>query len=170
MTINERAKAEGFEVIRLKLGGDQIPGWLHVENYAEPLDATPGSIDQILCTGVVQTMPRWMVVNLLRDWYDKLRVQGLLAIEMPDLDKAILLRERQSAGDLIATPLGYLNVGQWALYGDQWEGSIGNQYVWTVREFVQELNKAGFYVKEASHDAKFNRKGLDMWVVAERVA
>lgn len=104
MTINERAKAEGFEIIRLKLGGDQIPGWLHVENYAEPLDATPGSIDQILCTGVVQTMPRWLVVNLLRDWYDKLRVQGLLAIEMPDLDKAILLRERQSAGDLIATP------------------------------------------------------------------
>lgn len=167
MTINERAAAEGVQMIRVKLGGDPIPGWMLVDNYMQLLDAQDGTIDQILAVGVVQTMPRWMTVKLLRNWFAKLRPTGLLAIEMPDMDKAIIYLKRDES---IQTPLGFLNIGQWALYGEQWEGGVPNQYVWTAREFVRELNAAGFYMKEANHDAKFNRKGLDMWVVAERVA
>jgi hypothetical protein len=169
MNINEQAKSQGMDVIRLKLGGDPMHGWLLVENYQDVLDARDGTIDQILCVGTVQTMPRWLVVNLLPVWYAKLRPQGLLAIEMPDLDRAVTLYEKGGDAPLIDTQSGPVNIGKLALFGEQWFGGVPNQYLWTVSEFVKEMNNAGFFIREASHDAKFHRKGLDMWVIGEKI-
>lgn len=170
MNINDRAKEQGIEVIRLKMGGEPMYGWMLIENYQDVLDARDGTIDQILCVGTIQTMPRWLTVNLLPLWYSKLRPQGLLAVEMPDLDRAIAFYEKASLAPSIETKDGLVNIGKWALYGEQWFGGASHQYLWTVSEFIKEMNAAGFFIREASHDAKFTRKGLDMWVIGEKLS
>lgn len=155
--------------LRIKLGGDPIDGWVHVKDVQEPLEYQNGTVDQMLAVHVVQRMTRWQTIAKMKHWYDKLSDRGLLAIEMPDRDKAFALHALGNSGPHVETPLGPMNVGTLAIYGCQIEPDEGNRYLWSVSEFLKIANDVGFFVREASHDAKFNRKGLDMWFIGEKI-
>jgi predicted SAM-dependent methyltransferase len=117
---------------------------------------------------VIEHFTRWQTTDNLRHWKSKLREGGLLLVEMPDLDKCIEWYLRGRDAPHINTKIGPQNMGKTQFYGNQWDriDYETHRYVWTVTEFLRELNAAGFVVKEAGHDAKFHQKGRDMWVVA----
>lgn len=158
-----------MKIVRIKIGGESLEGW-ETYPFDVPLPYDDNSIDQILLADTFQRMNRWQAISLMPYWFAKLRPNGLLAIETPDRDKAIDIHLKSSAGPQVMTKLGWMNVGTLALYGCQVEPDEGNRYLWTVSEILKELNAAGFFIREASHDAQFNRKGLDMWIIAEKLA
>lgn len=192
MIINDYAQAKGLAPLKLNLGcgGRPLPGWVNIDKYDyNPADTSrtgsvydvkadicdlpvkDESVDQILLVHVVEHFPRWQTIDNLKHWVAKLRPGGLLIVEMPDLDKCIEWYLKGRSAPHIQTPIGLQNMGRTQFYGNQWDrlDYETHRYVWTVTEFIRELNHAGFWIKEASHDAKYHQKGRDMWVVAEKI-
>lgn len=189
MIINDFATQHKLAPLKLHLGcgARKLPGWVNIDKFDyDPADTSrtgsdydiqadicdlpvrDGTVDQILLVHVVEHFTRWQTIDNLRHWKSKLREGGLLLVEMPDLDKCIEWYLRGRDAPHIDTKIGPQNMGKTQFYGNQWDrlDYETHRYVWTVSEFLRELNAAGFVVKEASHDAKFHQKGRDMWVVA----
>lgn len=192
MKINDYARERNINPIRLNLGcgGRLFDGWINIDKYphnpadtargaGEPdiyadicdLPVLDGTVDQIMLVHVVEHFTRWQTIDNLKHWACKLRDRGLLIVEMPDLDKCIEWYLKGKEAPHIDTAIGKQNMGKTQFYGNQWDrlDYETHRYVWTVSEFIRELNRAGFWIKEASHDARFHQKGRDMWVVAEKV-
>lgn len=189
MIINDFAAQHKLAPLKLHLGcgARKLPGWVNIDKFDyDPADTSrtgsdydiqadicdlpvrDGTVDQILLVHVVEHFTRWKTIDNLRHWKSKLREGGLLLVEMPDLDKCIEWYLRGRDAPHIDTKIGPQNMGKTQFYGNQWDrlDYETHRYVWTVSEFLRELNAAGFVVKEASHDAKFHQKGRDMWIVA----
>jgi predicted SAM-dependent methyltransferase len=82
--------------IRLNLGcgRDRRSGYVNVDAYVPAVDARmslghlgfrPGTVDEILCSHVLEHFGKHEVPDLLRSWRDVLRPGGTLTVIVPDL-------------------------------------------------------------------------------------
>jgi predicted SAM-dependent methyltransferase len=124
------------ERLHLGCGRHYWPGFINI-------DATCGDIqtdirtlsgyqaDEIHAIHVIEHLPRWEVPQILKVWAANLKPGGLLALECPDLDKALT---RDRAGLLMA------------LYGDQSYESPLMTHMWcySAEELRNLCIEAGF--------------------------
>ncbi|SCM72509.1 methyltransferase domain-containing protein [Desulfovibrio sp. 86] len=186
-SINSYARRKGMGEINLHLGcgGENIEGWINIDNYDYEgrdtsrsgacydlkmdicaLDAADDSVDRILLVHVLEHFTRWAAIDLLAQFHRLLRPEGLLLMEHPDLDACIKMYLEGQAS--IATPLGALNLGFSQFYGNQWDrlDYETHRYVWTKNEMASELIKAGFEILVLDNQAKFHVPERDMRVIA----
>lgn len=190
-TINRFAQELGLRQVKLHLGcgGVKLKDWINIDNFEfcendtsrsganydikmdiRRLEVLDESVDAILSVHVVEHFVRWEAVEMIDHWYRKLKPNGLLVTEMPDLDKCIEIYRRGVNAPTIDTPLGPINIGRTQFYGNQWSALDyeTHRYVWTIAEFCEALKQAGFEILESHHEAKFHVPGRDMFVVAKK--
>jgi hypothetical protein len=191
MNINSYAETNNIKTISLNLGcgGRPLKGWINVDNYdyeandssrsgshydikmdIRDLDVEDNTCSNILLVHVLEHFVRWEALQMLTMYFQKLHPTGKLIIEMPDLDKCIEWYLAGEKAPHMNTPIGPMNMGLTQFYGNQWDklDYETHRYVWRIQELCHELNKIGFKIVEATHDAKFHQKGRDMFVVAEK--
>ena len=189
--INHYAAENKLEKIRLNLGcgGRPLKGWVNVDFFdyegndssrsgsfydvkmdITSLDVEDGTVHEILLVHVIEHFTRWTTLKMLSHYFEKLSAGGRIIVEMPDLDRCIKLYLQGKSAPHMNTPLGPMNMGRTQFYGNQWDclDYETHRYVWTLTEFCAELEKSGFKIISATHDAQFHLKGRDMFVVAEK--
>ena len=186
--INSYAQINQLSEVKLNLGsgGRPLKGWINIDNYdyeegdtsrsgseydikmdIRQLDVDDESVDAILMVHVVEHFVRWQFMDLLDMCHAKLKKGGQFIIETPDLDKCIEWYLRGRDAPHIKTPLGPMNMGKTQFYGNQWSrlDYETHRYVWTLGEMVGVLQRRGFEIVQANHEALFHKKGRDMFVV-----
>jgi len=189
--INKYAKDKNLKSINLHLGcgGNYWQGWINIDNYdfdpkdtsrsgsnydikmdIRNLEVKDSTVDKISLIHTIEHFVRWETVNLLSDFYSKLKPGGQLIIEMPDLDKCIEWYLKGKGAPHMNTPLGELNMGFTQFYGNQWSeiDFETHRYVWTKSEFSKVLSDCGFIVKEIHNERSTHQKGRDMYVLAQK--
>ena len=189
MRINDYAKQNNLTCINLHLGcgGENIPGWINIDNYEyDPkdtsrsgskydikmdirnLDVEDGTVDKIMLIHTIEHFVRWETLKLLSHFYNKLKVGGQLIIEMPDLDKCIEWYLKGKDAKHIDTPLGKLNMGFTQFYGNQWNeiDFETHRYVWTKSEINYVLKDIGYSIQELHNDKSTHQKDRDMFILA----
>ena len=189
--INTFAKENKFDEIKLNLGsgGRPLQGWINIDNFdyekndtsrsgsiydikmdIRELDVDDKSIDEILLVHVIEHFVRWESISMLKNYYQKLKPNGKLIVEMPDLDRCIswYLRDRYTPS--MQTPNGKMNMGLTQFYGNQWNelDYETHRYVWRLDEFTTVLEDIGFKIENADFNAKFHQKERDMLVIARK--
>lgn len=189
MKINDYAKDKKLKSINLHLGcgGNNWPKWINIDNYdydpkdtsrsgshydikmdIRKLDVKDSTVDKIALVHTIEHFVRWETLNLLSHFYQKLKKNGELIVEMPDLDKCIEWYLKGASARHMQTPLGNLNMGFTQFYGNQWSeiDFETHRYVWTKDEFSKVLTDLGFTVKEIHNEKSTHEKGRDMFVRA----
>ena len=189
MKINDYAKDKKLKSINLHLGcgGNNWPKWINIDNYDyDPkdtsrsgshydikmdiriLDVEDNTVDKIALVHTIEHFVRWETLNLLSHFYQKLKKNGELIVEMPDLDKCIEWYLKGESARHMQTPLGNLNMGFTQFYGNQWSeiDFETHRYVWTKNEFSKVLTDLGFTVKEIHNEKSTHEKDRDMFVRA----
>lgn len=189
--INTYAKENGISEIKLNLGsgGRPLKGFINIDNYdyekndssrsgsvydvkmdIRNLDCLDGSVHTILLVHVIEHFTRWETIRMLKHYYQKLSLGGMLIVEMPDLDKCIEWYLKGKDAPHMKTPIGIMNMGLTQFYGNQWDelDYETHRYVWRLPEFVGVIQGLGFEVLSANWDAKFHKAGRDMFVVGRK--
>jgi predicted SAM-dependent methyltransferase len=189
--INEYALTNNITEINLNLGsgGRPIENWINIDNYdyekndtsrsdsiydikmdIRNLDVQDGTVNKIILVHVIEHFVRWETIKMIKHYYNKIKKDGLLIVEMPDLDKCIQWYLNGKNAPHMQTPLGIMNMGRTQFYGNQWNelDYETHRYVWDMQEFCTELIRCGFKIIQANHDALFHQKGRDMFIVAAK--
>jgi len=189
--INLYAAEKGISDIKLNLGsgGRPLKGFINIDNYdyekndssrsdsiydlkmdIRSLDCLDGCIHTILLVHVIEHFTRWETIRMLKHYYQKLVVGGLLIVEMPDLDKCIEWYLKGKEAPHMNTPIGIMNMGLTQFYGNQWDelDYETHRYVWRLQEFIAIIQELQFEVLSANWDAKFHKAGRDMFVVGRK--
>lgn len=128
------------------------------------------SVVEIAIIHVLEHFYRWEVLKLISVFHKLLRKNGILWIEMPDLDRCIewyVKAGSRFSGKTTSTPLGRLNKGFTQLYGNQWdelEYEV-HKYVWSREEIVEVL-KPLFNIELIHNKPQYHMKDRDMQVIA----
>jgi len=189
--INDYAITKNLSEINLNLGsgGRPLDNWINIDNYdyekndtsrsdsiydikmdIRKLDVEDGTVNKILLVHVIEHFVRWETLKMINHYFKKLKNNGLLIVEMPDLDQCIKWYLQGENAPHMQTPLGLMNMGKTQFYGNQWNelDYETHRYVWNIQEFCTELNNCGFKIIQANHEAVFHQKGRDMFVLAEK--
>lgn len=190
--VNEFAGDKQFNEIKLNLGSGGRPfhGWINIDNFdyenndssrsdsiydikmdIRALDVEDSTVESIMLVHVLEHFVRWETVEMLQHYHKKLRSNGKLIVEMPDLDKCIEWYLRGKNAPHMKTPNGTLNMGFTQFYGNQWDklDYETHRYVWRIDEFCALLNTIGYEIIRADHNAIFHKKGRDMLVIAKKI-
>lgn len=190
-TINEFAAQNHLFEINLNLGcgGRDFANWINVDNFEyeyndssrsgsnydikmdiRELNVAHNTVSRIMLIHVLEHFVRWECIEMLKHYYTKLRPSGSLIVEMPDLDRCILWYLKGQEAPHMNTSIGRLNMGKTQFYGNQWDrlDYETHRYVWTLKEFTQELKQIGYNVISANHEALFHQQDRDMFVVARK--
>lgn len=189
--INIYASNNQLQKVRLNLGcgGRPIKGWINIDNFdyekndssrsgsvydikmdIRNLDVEDSSVDEILLVHVIEHFVRWETIKMLKHYFRKLKKDGRIIVEMPDLDRCIAWYIKDRDAPMINTPLGTMNMGLTQFYGNQWDelDYETHRYVWRLDEFIGTLKEIGFSIESASHQAIFHQKDRDMFVIATK--
>jgi len=189
--INLYAAEKGISEIKLNLGsgGRPLKEFINIDNYdyenndssrsgsiydikmdIRSLDCLDSSIHTILLVHVIEHFTRWETIRMLKHYYAKLAIGGLLMVEMPDLDKCIEWYLKGKDAPHMQTPIGVMNMGLTQFYGNQWDelDYETHRYVWRLQEFTGIIQELQFEVLIANWDAKFHKAGRDMFVVGRK--
>ena len=187
--ILQYAQKHNMDQINLHLGcgGHRIPGWINIDNFDYEANDSSRSgsnydikmdirnlriedetIDSILLVHVVEHFVRWEAIKMFQHYFHKLKPNGKLIMEHPDLDKCIEWYLKGKEAPHINTPIGNLNMGFTQFYGNQWDrlDYETHRYVWTKTEIKSVLENIGYKIEHLTNDAKFHKKDRDMFVVA----
>ena len=190
--INSYAINNNLGLIQLNLGcgGRPIKEWINIDNFdyekndssrsgskydikmdIRNLDCINGTVDKILLVHVIEHFVRWETINLVRHYYEKLKVGGQLIVEMPDLHECIKIYLQGKNAPHMKTSIGNINIGRTQFFGNQWDelDYETHRYVWDINEFTMMLKSEGFKIIKADHDAIFHVKGRDMVVIGEKI-
>jgi predicted SAM-dependent methyltransferase len=80
-------------MLKLNLGSGQfkIKGYENIDKMygtdAYPLQYDLGEVDEIRASHILEHFGKHEVLNVLKNWVDKLRPGGVLKIAVPDFDK-----------------------------------------------------------------------------------
>ncbi|MBI5791186.1 MAG: methyltransferase domain-containing protein [Rhodocyclales bacterium] len=120
------------------------------------------SIDEIFTSHTIDHFPRWVAIDMFRDWHRMLKPDAVAVIEAADFVRCILWllhpnREKRS---------GARN----QFYGNQWDriDFETHRYVWSARELVGILKDVGFRKVTCSHSTLTHHPGRDMHVEATK--
>lgn len=124
------------------------------------LDQPDNTIDEIFTSHTLEHFYRWECIEMVTKWYNMLKPEGRLIVEMPDLFRCILWmfhiepRKRRN--------------GRSQLYGNQHDRLEyeTHKYVWSGKEFVKELKNIGFSKVTISHKTWTHFNFRDMHVEA----
>lgn len=90
------------EGIKLNLGGGkvEIPGYMNIDHHngkeAYPLECADNSVDEIRASHILEHFPYSQTVDVLKNWYSKLKPGGIIKIAVPDFG---LINKMYEAGD-----------------------------------------------------------------------
>ena len=192
-SINKYALDNNLSLIQLNLGcgGRPIKEWINIDNFdyekndssrsgskydikmdIRNLDVQNGTVDKILLVHVIEHFVRWETINLVRHYYEKLKIGGQLIVEMPDLHQCIKIYLQGKNAPHMKTPIGNISIGRTQFYGNQWDelDYETHRYVWDINEFTTMLKSEGFKIIKADHEAIFHVKGRDMVVIGEKIS
>ena len=133
-------------------------------NYVEV-----NTVEKILIVHVLEHFFRWEAVDLLTDFYNCLKVGGILEIEMPDLDGCIDFYINKK-GRPFKSPLGNIEDGLAQIYANQWSRNPheAHKYVWRKKDIELVLTKIGFKIMVINNNPNTHRKGRDMLIIVEK--
>jgi len=117
-------------------------------------------VDEIFSSHVIEHFYRWEVMDIISNWYRILKPGGIMVTEMPDIFRSILFS---------FLPIRrYRQLGKNQFYGNQWNklSYETHKYVWTLKEFKNELYKTGFTKVRGNHWPETHVKFRDMRVIA----
>jgi len=129
------------EPLRLNLGaGDApVPGYLNLDiKTGTPIDALPyedGTVDEIRASHVLEHVPYFRSIDVLRHWHAKLKRGGRVLIAVPDFDWCIA--QYQMGGEAAAHVEPIIMGGQGKEHDHH--GSL-----WNHRKLEESMAVAGF--------------------------
>lgn len=118
------------------------------------------SIDEIFTSHTIDHFPRWVAIDMLRDWHRMLKPGGLVAIEAADFVRCIVWLLHPIKAKRVAARNQF--------YGNQWDriDFETHRYVWSARELVAVLRDIGFRKVTCTHATLTHYPGRDMHVEA----
>lgn len=130
--------------------------FLDIRNLEMPVN----SIDAIFASHILEHFTRWQTIKMVKNWYEILKSGGVLEIEMPDFNRCLIW--------LFHPIKKYRVMAKNQFYGNQWDelDYETHKYVWTAKEFKNELLKIGFNRVEAHHKTKTHKSFRDMHIEA----
>lgn len=118
------------------------------------------SVDEIFTSHTIDHFPRWMAIDMFRDWHRMLKPGGLMVIEAADFVRCILWLLHPNREKRISAKNQF--------YGNQWDriDFETHRYVWSARELAGTLRDMGFRKVTLSHTTLTHHSGRDMHVEA----
>lgn len=118
------------------------------------------TVTEIICYHAVEHQERWLLTDMLREWFRVLKPGGTIAIECPDFEKCVknyFVKKEQPAYHILG------------LYGDPKHKNPYMMHKWgyTVDELSIEIKRAGFVGVE-SEVPHTHLKERDLRVVARK--
>lgn len=141
-----------MNAVRLDIGSGNQPmkGFTGVDLYAEgegivkaPMDALPyedESVEEIYSSHALEHIGKYEVVPTLREWYRVLKFDGVLTIEVPDLEWCCMNWLKYKSSDW--------NMD--ALFGDQSTPGQFHKTGFTQQIMYKYLEQAGFAGREVT--------------------
>jgi predicted SAM-dependent methyltransferase len=119
-------------------------------------------IDEIFTSHTIDHFPRWVAIDMFRDWHRMLKPDAVAVIEVADFMRCILWVLHPSQEMRTAARNQF--------YGNQWDriDFETHRYVWSARELVRVLKDIGFRKVTCSHDTLTHYPGRDMHVEATK--
>lgn len=147
--------------VNIDLPGHQVPPDLPCDIRYLPF--AEGVVDEILAIHVFEHFTRAHALDALARWTKLLRSGGMLALELPCLDK-ILLHFNSFVTDPVMTT--------WGLYGDPERiASEGEQqchrWCWSAQELKEEMERVGL-INVRLDRVQFHKPQRDMRLVGFR--
>jgi predicted SAM-dependent methyltransferase len=121
-----------------------------------------GYIDEIFSSHTLEHFPRYIALEMLRDWHRMLKRGGTMVIEMPDFVRCVLWLLHPNPKKRLAAKNQF--------YGNQWDGLDfeTHRYVWSASEFKRELLAMGFSKVHVTHRTETHYRGRDMRITATK--
>lgn len=154
--------------LHLGCGKRKLDGWVNCDLHDSDMDMDirtlpfeDGSADEIMAIHVCEHFYMHDLLNVLKEWHRVLKVGGVIALELPCLDRVLMHFMNGSPA----------NMTMWPLYGDPSTHKDGepalHKWCWSKAEFRKVLEQAGF-IEITEEKPHYHVPSRDMRFVATK--